>query len=232
METAVELGVPFTLLLLGGIGVTLGRAARRVRGDPGTPESLLVLGCLVGVGTVLAHALVAFPLRTPAVAAGTALLLGMAAGPLKASSGGRRALTALAVVATAAAAFWPRVEPAQAIEAARTSLSAADPSRSRQAYRAAAAENPFAAPAWSGLADLAAQQGDWETAERLRRIAVQVEPFTLRTEWPLAQIELRGADPAGGVRRLDRLLAAAPDLLPAAEDLLARYRLSRDSKAR
>ena len=72
------------------------------------------------------------------------------------------------------------------------------------------------APAWLRLAELERSGGAPDLALLYLRAARQVEPFTLRTEWPLAELELERGDAEAATARLAAIVAAAPELLDAA----------------
>src|SRR5690606_34299114 len=83
-------------------------------------------------------------------------------------------------------------------------------------YRQALDRNLHAAPSWLRLAELERAAGRPDRAVLFARAARWVEPFTVRTEWPLAELELASGEATTGLERLSALVAAAPDLLDAA----------------
>jgi tetratricopeptide (TPR) repeat protein len=60
-----------------------------------------------------------------------------------------------------------------------------------QAYRRGLAANPYAAPLWMELAFLAEARGDADAALRYAGLAVDLEPYTNRTQWWAQNLYLR-----------------------------------------
>jgi hypothetical protein len=203
LEWLVELGGPAYLLLTGSLLACL----RTVRRTP------LAAGCLLGVGAALLHATVDLPLQLPGLAALLAALLGLAcsANPARARGGA----VVLGLLAMGLAAV--RVQTPEALYVAAGEASArGELGRAGELYRAALERNSRTAPAWLRLAEIERGRGDEGRALMFARAARWVEPFTLRTEWPLAELELEAGDAGAGAQRLAGLVAAAPDLLEAA----------------
>lgn len=205
LERLVELGAPAAALLCGAILWTVVRAAR------GPGKRPLGAGCLLGVGALLLHATVDLPLEHPGIAALAAALLGFAA-PV----GARHAAPGPALgLLTAALALVPVQTPQQLYRAAGKASARGDLSQAERLYRVALDRNLHTAPAWLRLSEIARSRGESDRALLFARAARTVEPFTLRTEWPLAELELE-SDPAAALERLSGLVATAPDLLDAA----------------
>ena len=219
LEWLVELGAPAAGLMLGALAYCLLGAIRGARKSP------LAAGCAIGVGAVLLHAAVDLPLQRPGLAALTAAMFGLSSGigarhgaPGTACahpvcrSGGARALGVLAI----ALALTPLETPQQLYLAAGAASAQGDPTRAAQLYESALDRNLLAAPAWLRLAEIERSNGNSDRAILFLEAAREIEPFTLRTEWPLAEIELERGETASAMRRLGGLVAAAPDLLDAA----------------
>ena len=83
------------------------------------------------------------------------------------------------------------------------------------AWNLALSANPRAAAIWLKRAELADAARDVESAVRYAEIAAQIEPFTLRVEWPLAHLRLKaGAEDRAAVG-LKTIAAGLPSLRPA-----------------
>jgi hypothetical protein len=54
--------------------------------------------------------------------------------------------------------------------------------------------NPYAAAVWLKRAEIAEARGEPERGTRMARVAQSLEPYTLRVEWPLAQLDLRAGN--------------------------------------
>ncbi|MCB9385873.1 MAG: O-antigen ligase family protein [Bryobacterales bacterium] len=203
LEWAVELGLPAALLLFGAIASALLAVE--------WPDKLAA-GCAIGAVAVLLHATVDLPLQSPGLAALTAALLGLAApAPIR----GRMPAVALGL-ATLALAFVSIPSAQDAYLAAGQASAVGDLDRAVALYRQALDRNLHAAPAWLRLAEIERARGHVDRALLFARAARQVEPFTLRTEWPLAELELQTGHAAEAVDRLAMLVSEAPDLLDAA----------------
>ena len=211
LETALELGFPAAALLIGSIGLGLAGAARRARTSP------LAAGCLLGVGAVLLHATVDLPLQLPGLAALMAALLGLASAQQSRDRKGAGRLSAAVLGGALIALSGAPVESAQDLYLAAGEASAAgDQARAQRLYRAALDRNVSAAPTWLRLAEIERGRGEIAGALLFARAARKIEPYTLRTEWSLAELELETGDAASAQRRFAGLLVATPDLLDAA----------------
>ena len=227
LEWIVELGAPAATLLLSSVLVSFIVAARNGKHAP------LAAGCALGAGATLLHATVDLPLQQPGLAALLAALLGLASG-----AGGDPATSPFRVRhcsklvvfrrRTAAAALGLSALLLALVGADQTTtpenlyLTAAKASakgeldEARQLYRRALDRNLFTAAVWLRLAELERAQGRNDRAHLFFKAARTVEPFTLRTEWPLAEMELAAGDTPPVIQRLAGLVIAAPDLLEAA----------------
>ena len=199
LEFVVELGVSGAGMLLLTIGASFVSAVRSVRAEEDDGRRLIRLGCVAGAGAIALCATADFPLHSPAVAAMFAVLLGLAglcrgdpglpSGALLPVAWGA-AFALIAVVVQQDPAGW-------------------NPERH---YRDALRLNAFSAPMWLGLAELEMARGRLPQALDLRRMATRVEPLTLRTEWPLAELELEMGQTDRATARLAVIANAIPDL--------------------
>ncbi len=80
LQWLLELGIPGATLLIGCLGFVFITTIRRIRETPSYPQRMYAIGALLGAGGILTHAWVDFPLRIPAIAALTSVLLGCASG--------------------------------------------------------------------------------------------------------------------------------------------------------
>ena len=80
LQWLLELGIPGATLLIGSLAFVFITTIRRIRGTPSHPRRMYAIGALLGAGGILTHAWVDFPLRIPAIAALTSMLLGCASG--------------------------------------------------------------------------------------------------------------------------------------------------------
>jgi hypothetical protein len=108
------------------------------------------------------------------------------------------------------------VSPQRLYEEAAEASAQGEIAEAEDLYRGALDRNLSTAPAWLRLAELERGRGRDSRARLFFEAARAVEPFTLRTEWPLAEIELASGETRIGLKRLAALVAAAPDLLDAA----------------
>ncbi|MEZ5365266.1 MAG: O-antigen ligase family protein [Bryobacterales bacterium] len=231
LEWAVELGLPTALLLFAAIVSALLAVEWRDR---------LAAGCAIGAAAVLLHATVDLPLQSPGLAALTAALLGLAADDGSRGAGllactrasrpereeqprgdrqtpirGRMPAVALGLAAVALASV--SIPSAQdAYLAAGKASAAGEVDRAVALYRQALDRNLHAAPAWLRLAEMDTLADTLTAPCSLLAPPARVEPFTLRTEWPLAELELQTGHAPEAVDRLAALVSAAPDLLDAA----------------
>ncbi len=207
LEWLVELGAPACALLLGALAFAAAGAVRRAA------ASALAAGCAIGAAAALLHAAVDLPLQNSGVAALLAAMLGLAS-PAR---GGRERMGAgLLAVLLMALALAPRRPPAELYQAAAQAAAAGDRERAVELYRSTLDRNLLAAPAWLRLAEIERARGEPARALAFFRAARAVEPFTLRTEWPLAELELELGAVDAATERLSSVVAAAPDLLDAA----------------
>ena len=91
LQWLLELGIPGATLLIGTLGFVFLTTIRRIRATPSHPRRMYAIGALLGAGGILTHAWVDFPLRIPAIAALTSILLGCASGLVLPASPGEAA---------------------------------------------------------------------------------------------------------------------------------------------
>jgi tetratricopeptide (TPR) repeat protein len=180
---------------------------------------MLAMGCWLGASGILLHAAVDFPLRIPAVAALAAVLAGLASG-LSASRQRQRPLVRFAAGAEAAvflalslglllgAAEDKNAETLFARGSA--AMAGGQWDEAEQLYLRALEANPFAAAVWLKRAEIAELQGDRREALEMATLAQRLEPHTLRVEWPLAHLYLRGGDFETAAVPLNRLATGLP----------------------
>lgn len=217
LEAWIELGAIGFVVLVGAVLL----AGKRAVGG-----SALALGCLAGASGPLLQGLVDLPLQSPAVAAAVACCLGLAAGECSPQPDGcgsirRLAASAVAVAVLVAGLLAPRTAEA-VFERAERAWAQGDIGGARALLLETLGRQPRAAAVWLRLSEVARSEGDLEQALRLARQAQRWEPFTLRTEWVLADLELVHGDPEVAVHRLATMVQAAPDMRPAAIQALAR----------
>jgi tetratricopeptide (TPR) repeat protein len=170
----------------------------------------------------LLQSLVDLPLQSPAVAGAAACCLGLAAGP-----GRPRRDVSVAIagaVAVAGLLAFRGVPPTaeQAFQRAELAWAAGDADAARAGWLETLSIQPREAAAWLRLSGLARAEGDLEQASRLARLADRWEPFTMRTQWALAELELASGDAKAAVRRLAAIMQDAPDTRAAAIQALWR----------
>ncbi len=90
-----------------------------------------------------------------------------------------------------------------------------DLSEAAHAWNRALSANPRAAAIWLKRAEMAAAAGDDESAVRYSEIAGQLEPFTLRVEWPLARFRVKTGAEDQAALGLATIAASLPSLRPA-----------------
>ena len=231
LQWLLELGIPGATLLMGALGFVFVATIRRIHETPSHPGRMYALGALLGAGGILTHAWVDFPLRIPAIAALTSVLLGCATGlvspaRLRATNaekenaasrfaGGAGALGyALLAVLLANGAFddW---NAEMHHSAGQQAFHKGQLGEAAKAWNLALSANPRGAAIWLKRAELADIARDPESAVRYAEIAGQLEPFTLRIEWPLAQLRLKAGAENRAVRGLRTIAAGLPDMRPA-----------------
>jgi O-antigen ligase len=218
LEWFVELGALGGVLLTGSVLLCFLASARRAGDSP------LALGCLLGVGGTLLHATVDLPLQLPGLAALAGAVLGLASGNPTLTGGALKERTmraagvilAVALVIVTVEVHFQIETPEMLYQAAGEASARGDLEHAARLYRRALDRNLLTAPAWLRLAEIERGAGNTERARVFFEAARSVEPFTLRTEWPLAELELASGDLPSGIDRLVPLIAAAPDLLDAA----------------
>ena len=240
LELLVELGLPATLFLVGGVLYLLfstGRKARRVE-DP--RRRWLAFGCLLGAAALLLHSTVDFPLRMPALAALFAVLLGCACGiaawreeePAPATKPGRGRgasprprdlLAKMALPAVLAAGFsllgvslllgrWEHRNAETLHERAYAAMIGAHPEDAERLYIEALEVNPYSAALWLKRSEIAELSGDARGATQMAELARALEPYSVRTEWPLAHLYLRTGEMEKAALPLGLLAASIPGM--------------------
>ncbi len=219
LEWLLEFGLLPTLLLTGAMAVTLWRVARFVLGSSDARRRMAAAGALLGAGAILLHATVDFPLQIPALAALTAVLLGCAAGLAR-----PKAAAASLPPWIAAAGCWglctvgllsagnllPSGDTEAVFREGQRALLDGRAAAADTAFRAAAASNPQAAAIWLKRAESARLARRESEAVAAAELAARFEPFTLRTEWTLAQAYLG----VGNTEAATSPLAGLADALP------------------
>ena len=234
LELLVELGLPATLLLIGGALYLVIDTGRRARVLDDRRARRLAYGCLLGAAGMLLHSAVDFPLRMPAVAALFAVLLGYARG-LSAAKQERAESSAYVevsrlrikriVTVVPAALFtggfslvalllllgrWDHLDAEVRHERAYAAMMAGKPEEAGALYAEALHANPYAAALWLKRSELAEASGDVQGAVGMARLARRLEPYSVRTEWPLAHLYLRTAELEKAAGHLGLLAAAIP----------------------
>ena len=220
LEWLLELGMLPTLLLTVALALTLWRVGRFVLSTEEVGRRMAAGGALLGAGAILLHATVDFPLRIPGLAALTAVLLGCAAGLAKPTIARRfvpRRVAALGCWSLcgagllSAAGLLPASflddKTGALLQQGRQALLEGRPNAADKAFLAAAETHPQAAAIWLQRAESAGLAG-WESqASDAAALASRLEPFTLRTEWTLAQAYLRTGQTEAAVTRLAAILS-------------------------
>ncbi|MDA1314674.1 MAG: O-antigen ligase family protein [Acidobacteria bacterium] len=200
LELLVELGLPGALLLFGCIAYVVVHSLWKLTAIHDPARRWTAFGCLLGTAGILLHAAADFPLHIPAVAATAAVLLGCARGlavPVGCPPRVRQVASVSVMAGIAIIGLlliqghWGRLDAASLSRQAHASGIQGLHEKAGQTYSAALAANPFAAAAWIARAELAEIQAQPEEALQMMRIAATLEPFTLRTEWALANLLMR-----------------------------------------
>lgn len=213
LESWIELGGFAWLVLIVPAGVVAWRTLR-------SAESPLALGCLAGAAAPVLQSIVDLPLQSPATAGAVACCLGLAAGSVQGTHGPRRrawgvcqAIAALGLAAGCLAVSRGMLPSAEStFERAEAAWAAGDSPSARELFHETLALQPRAAAAWLRLSEMARAEGELDQALELARHARRSEPWTLRTEWPLAELELAAGSDNAAIRRLAAMTEAAPDL--------------------
>ena len=226
LEWLIELGILPTLLLTAALLLTLWRVGRFVLNGEDARRRMAAGGALLGAGAILVHAAVDFPLQIPALAALTAVLLGCAAGlakprtvkqfvPPRVAAAGCWSLCAIGLLSAAdflPARFLPNGNTESLFQQGRQALLEGRPTAAEKAFLAAAETHPQAAAIWLKHAESAGLAGNTDRAAESAKLASLLEPFTLRTEWPLARAYLREGEAEAAVNRLAGIAAALPKM--------------------
>ncbi len=238
LELLVELDLPATLFLVGGVLyllISTGRKARHTK-DPQT--RWLAFGCLLGAAAILLHSTVDFPLRIPAVAALLAVLLGCSCGvaasreeePAPAAKRGRErevsprqrdSLVKMALPVLLAAGFsllgvslllgrWEHRNAETLHQHAYAAMFGAHPEDAERLYIEALEANPYSAALWLKRSEIAEVSGDARGATQMAELARALEPYSVRTEWPLAHLYLRTGEREKAALPLGLLAASIP----------------------
>jgi O-antigen ligase len=221
LELLVELGLPGALLLFGCIAYVVVHSLWKLRALHDPARRWTSLGCLLGAAGILLHAAADFPLRIPAVAATAAVLLGCARGltmPPALPPQARRVASAAVMAGIAIVGLlllqgrWDRLDAASLSRRAHAAGMQGLLDEAGQGYAAALAANPFAAATWIARAELAETREESQHALRMMRIAATLEPFTLRTEWALANLLMRQGEHHEAALHFGTLAAALPPM--------------------
>ena len=221
LEWLVELGLPGALFLAGIIGVVFVSACCSLRRVEHPRRRALQAGCILGASGLLLHALVGFPLQMPALAGWFAALLGFACGlgrPGKLRWVIPRWTAGLGALGFLGLGLFPISEPAEAWSAeslyarGQQALIADRLDDAEDLFAQALQANPWAALIWLKLAEVKAVKGDRDGAVEMAELARQLEPYTLRVEWALADLYLRDGRAGQAAERLAILAAGLPEL--------------------
>ena len=221
LEWLVELGLPGALFMAAVIGMVLVSACRSLRWVEHPRRRALQAGCLLGAARLLLHAIVGFPLQMPALAGWFATLLGFACGlsrpgtfqwviPSWAAGFGALGFLSLGLFSlTDTAKAWN----AESLSARGQSALIADRlDDAEDLFAQALRANPRAALIWLKLAEVKAAKGDADGAIEMVEQARQLEPYTLRVEWALADLYLHDGRAEQAAERLAILAAGLPEL--------------------
>ena len=137
LQWLLELGIPGATLLIGCLGFVFITTIQCIRETPSHPQRMYAIGALLGAGGILTHAWVDFPLRIPAIAALTSVLLGCASGLVLLASSRKTASGTSQDQTT----HEPSVEPPP-------QNPSGSPKPARQANRRTTASPAFARAAW------------------------------------------------------------------------------------
>ena len=221
LEWLLEFGLLPTLLLTLALGLTLWRVGLFVFSREDARRRMAAGGAVLGAGAILLHATVDFPLQIPALAALTAVLLGCAAGiarprsagpalPPRAAAVGCWALCAAGLLS--AAGVLPHDNTETLFGQGRQALLEGRSVVAEKAFIAAAESHPQAAAIWLKRAEAASLAGRPEQAVASAELAARLEPFTLRTQWTLAEAYLRAGEIEAAAGHLAGLAAALPKM--------------------
>lgn len=218
VQWAVEYGPVIAAAILATLTTVLAIAIHRSRSD----RDWLTLTSAAAATVLALHGTLDSVLHTPAVAVlfGSVLGLGLRA-PTQPSVARERTGTALLTVGLCASTLLlgGALQPLQLsrqFATARQQHLQGDAGAAMRSYQTALTASPRAAPAWLGLADLAATAGDTTEALRLAQAAHSVEPFTYRVEWALAGHLFANGEVYRGVETLKMVCQQLPDLRPGA----------------
>ena len=221
LEWLVELGLPGALFLAGIIGVAFVSACCSLRRVEHPRRRALQAGCILGASGLLLHALVGFPLQMPALAGWFAALLGFAsglAGPGRLRWVIPRWAAGLGALGFLGLGLFSISEPAEAWNAeslyarGQHALIADRLDDAEDLFAQALRANPRAALISLKLAEVKALKGDRDGAVEMAELARQLEPYTLRVEWALADLYLRDGRAEQAAERLATLAAGLPEL--------------------
>jgi tetratricopeptide (TPR) repeat protein len=188
-----------------------------------TRRKWAALGCLLGAAGILLHAVVDFPLQMPAVAALLAVLLGAARGlavPARRTFPPSRAATVVAAAGfcflalSLLAGSWEAHNVQRLADQGQTAAVEGRTEEAESLYVQALNANPHAAAVWLKRAELAEMVGESESAIAMARLARRLEPFALRTEWPLANLYLRNGEMEQAAKHCGLLARALPRMRP------------------
>ncbi len=185
LELAAETGVPFTLLLLAGFGLSVRQALGALRAA--TPERPLLLGIAAALLASAAHALLDVDWSLPAIALPVCLLLGAlwaagreAGGTVQeAARGGSARIPQGAAAVLALAAFLLGATRSFAVslqQEGRAALSQGALEEAEGAFRAARRLNPVSYAPRRWLAEVALRRGRPQDAVEEIAVAARLNP--------------------------------------------------------
>ena len=221
LEFLVELGLPGASLLLGAVAFVFVGTLRSLRAMRDIRTRWMAFGCLLGAGGILLHAAADFPLQIPALAALAAMLLGLARGlasPDPTPSTCSRMATGFTCASLCLMSilfhqgYWSSRDAAAIGQSAHNAAMQGAIDEAQAGYVSALIANPFAAAIWIARAELTETAGAPEQAVPMLDLAHRLEPFTVRTQWALANAYLRTGNRPDAIRHFALLAASAPEM--------------------
>lgn len=217
LEFLVEAGPLGGTLLIALLATAVAFGIRNVFRQPPGPDRAVPAAATAATVTVLAHSLFDFPLQIPALAVLTAVLLGAAnARPARhgrslrwlapASAAGFAALAAVVAVGQ-----FEGINAKRATNLSREAYFAGDAGKAQAQINLALTANPNYSYAWLARSAYTEARGDAKAALEYTRIANRLRPLTMRTEWALAERQLRAGEQPAAMARFFRLTEALPE---------------------